>query len=372
MKGRTQLGVVLRVMAIMGVVELAIMVFIEFGLPREIRHLGVFIDPFLLVVLGAPLVAWWVVRPYERAHDKAVAAANLVATRDPLTRLPNRRVFTDYLDRSLAGVRRRHHFSAVLTLDLDGFREINETFGPEGGDTVLAGVAGHIAEHMRGEDLVCRLGGDEFAFALIDLGADRREAERSANDVADKLRQAVRQPIPFDNSLLQVDASFGVRVFGSEVLSAEHALRDAGVAMAQAKAAGRGCVVAVGVGGQPAFASPAAMLAEVERDHGEIDRCIDELLASANHRLPALHSLAARVSAHFGYEDEVLDRMHVAGAPAHHHTHAELAAQVQRMVTAATEDSAAEVAQEIRALVHRHIADFDSKIGAAAPAPGAG
>ena len=355
-------GVTLRVMVIMGVVELGIMFFIEFVLPRDIRHLGVFIDPLLLVVLGAPLVAWWVVKPYERARARAVADANFIAMHDPLTRLPNRRMFSQFLEHAVAGARRRHHYGAILVLDLDRFREINETFGHEAGDTVLQAVGTHIAGELRGEDFLCRVGGDEFAVALVDLSSERAAAERMAREVADKVRFALRRPVPFDDSLLQVDASVGVRLFGGDAVTAEMALREAGAAVVQAKAAGRGQVILASDAGAFALATRQTMFAEIERDHLEIDALVDELILTPTHRLAALQQLADKTLAHLRFEDEVAARVLGDAAAPHRTAHAALAERIGAAVAAATESSAPRVGMDIHAWVQAHIHEYDEKL----------
>lgn len=355
------LGITLRIMAIMVLVEMGIMVFIEFGMPRDYRHLAVFLDPLLLALFGAPLVAWWVVKPYEQERARAVADANFVAMHDPLTRLPNRRMFSQFLEHAVAGARRRHHFGAILMLDLDHFREINETFGHEAGDSVLTTVASHIAGELRGEDLLCRIGGDEFAVALVDLGPDRRAAENHAREVADKLRFALRRPVPFDDSLLQVDASVGLRLFGVDAEAAEMALREAGAAVVQAKAAGRGQVV-LADGGFFAFATRQAMFAEIERDHLEIDSLVDELILTPSHRLAALQQLADKTLAHLRFEDEVAARVLGSAAEPHRAAHALLAQRVEAAVASATEASAPRVGMDIHAWVQDHIAEYDERL----------
>lgn len=355
-------GVTLRVMAIMAAVELAIMVFIEFALPKHLRHLGVFLDPLILTLVGAPLVAWWVVRPYERERSRALAESNFVATHDPLTRLPNRRLFTQFVDHAIAATRRRSHFGAVLVFDLDHLREINETFGHEAGDVVLRGAAGNLAGELRAEDLLCRVGGDEFAVALIDLGADVFAAERHCREVADKLRIALHRPIPFDNALLQVDACVGIRLFGAEAVTAEMALREAGVAVVQAKRSGRGRTVLAKDEARFAQASRKALFTEIERDHLEIEGLVDELILTPSHRLAALQQLADKTLAHLSFESEVIAKVLGSDGDAHRQAHLELAARIEAAVAAASEASAPRVGMDIHAWIQQHIVEYDERL----------
>ena len=162
------------------------------------------------------------------------------ALHDPLTGLPNRVLFVDRLSHAL--VRRQHASGvAVLFVDLDDFKAINDTLGHATGDDLLRLVSDRLAGVLRAEDTACRIGGDEFAFLLE--GADRSLAER----VARRLLDALAQPFLLGGRMATLTASVGVAVHDAvfekgTTQTADQILRDADTAMYVAKARGKGLV----------------------------------------------------------------------------------------------------------------------------------
>ncbi|HSE09747.1 MAG TPA: sensor domain-containing diguanylate cyclase [Nocardioidaceae bacterium] len=158
------------------------------------------------------------------------------AMHDALTGLPNRLLFVDRLQTAATRQKRVGDGRvAVLFLDLDNFKEINDTHGHETGDRVLAEVASRVAHAVRGTDTVARIGGDEFA--VICEGAD----PKSAALVASRVQQAMEEPVVVDTEPFSVSMSIGLAL--SPPHGTEDLLRLADTAMYQAKAAGRGSVV---------------------------------------------------------------------------------------------------------------------------------
>jgi diguanylate cyclase (GGDEF)-like protein/PAS domain S-box-containing protein len=159
-----------------------------------------------------------------------------LADHDALTGLFNRRRFEEELDRALASAERYRHRGAVLVLDLDGFKHVNDTLGHPVGDELIARLAGTLRDELRESDIIARLGGDEFGVILPEAS----EAEASA--VASKLLRAVeRDGIVADSTgHARVTASVGLATFdGADGLSAEELLVEADIAMYDAKEAGR-------------------------------------------------------------------------------------------------------------------------------------
>ncbi len=160
-----------------------------------------------------------------------------LALYDPLTRLPNRRLFEDRLARSLARAEREGHEVAVLFVDLDRFKRVNDSLGHRGGDRLLEEVAERLAHCFRKVDTVARFGGDEFT-ALI----ESRSIDELLELLAGRLRAAFEEPFRILGTEVRVQASFGL-VRSSALqgpLDADDLLRYADVAMYQAKAAGAG------------------------------------------------------------------------------------------------------------------------------------
>jgi diguanylate cyclase (GGDEF)-like protein len=171
------------------------------------------------------------------AHLERELEWRRLSERDDLTGLPNRRCFLEMLDRHLASQRREHSRGALLLLDLDRFKELNDTFGHAAGDRLLVQVADAIRERLRDDDVLARLGGDEFAILLPRAGA--AEAGRVARSLVDLLS---REQMPATHGGTRpVSVSVGaVALTGAATGTAERALARADAAMYQAKAAGRG------------------------------------------------------------------------------------------------------------------------------------
>jgi diguanylate cyclase (GGDEF)-like protein/PAS domain S-box-containing protein len=153
-----------------------------------------------------------------------------LAFRDPLTGLPNRALFRDRVGHALAKRRRSRRVLAILFLDLDGFKAINESMGHAIGDRLLIEDARRLQACLRPGDTVARLGGDEFGLLLE--GA-RDEAE--AIEVARRLVQAAREPFAIDDRAIVVSASVGIAIVDRATASVDEALQNAGTAMYRAK-----------------------------------------------------------------------------------------------------------------------------------------
>ena len=158
-----------------------------------------------------------------------------LAYTDRLTGLPNRALFHDRLERALAMAKRRDAAVAILFLDLDRFKNINDSLGHEIGDRVLVMVAERLRRCLRAEDTLARLGGDEFAILLPEI-ADRRDTHL----VTDKCLAALSAPEVIGEHELTVNASIGVAVFPQDGADVQHLLRSADAAMYRAKARGGG------------------------------------------------------------------------------------------------------------------------------------
>jgi len=164
------------------------------------------------------------------------------AIRDPLTGLFNRRYMEEMLDREIFRVRRKRAPLGIIMLDLDHFKHFNDTFGHEGGDTLLQALAGLVRRNIRREDIACRYGGEEFIIilpeALLQITADRAEL----------LRQQVQelQVAYQDRPLGPINVSLGVAVFPDHGANGEALIRAADSALYRAKEGGRNRVVVAG------------------------------------------------------------------------------------------------------------------------------
>jgi diguanylate cyclase (GGDEF)-like protein len=159
----------------------------------------------------------------RQARENALAHRSL---HDPLTGLPNRTLFFDRLAQALLRVGRSRSCVAVMFLDLDGFKQVNDTRGHAAGDALLVEAGGALLGALRGGDTAARIGGDEFVVLCEDV-----EDEAEARTIAERLRDSLPSP-----------ASIGVALVGDRGADPEHVVRDADGAMYAVKAAGGGAI----------------------------------------------------------------------------------------------------------------------------------
>jgi diguanylate cyclase len=172
------------------------------------------------------------------SHRKQVERALVArALHDELTGLPRRALLMDRLQEALKRFDRRAAESALLFIDLDRFKHINDSWGHAAGDAVLKAVGARLAKGLRASDTVARLGGDEFVVLLPAL-----TVPPNAEAIARKLLEALERPIEFEGRILQVSASVGIVHFHDASETAEALMHRADTAMYAAKAAGRGQV----------------------------------------------------------------------------------------------------------------------------------
>ncbi len=172
-------------------------------------------------------------------QQMAEARIEYQAFYDLLTDLPNRRLFMDRLEQDLAHARRRGHYGALLFLDLDRFKTINDSLGHHIGDSLLQEVAQRLRAVLRQEDTAARLGGDEFVVLLSELSDDAEHAANTAQAVAERLLTALMRPYGIDHHDLHSSASIGIALYPMADESVDDLLRQADIAMYRAKESGR-------------------------------------------------------------------------------------------------------------------------------------
>lgn len=171
-----------------------------------------------------------------------------LAFHDMLTSLPNRRLLSDRLSQTMAASKRSGHYGALMFIDLDNFKPLNDTHGHEVGDLLLIEAADRLKSCMRETDTVARFGGDEFVVMLSDLNSDRAESASQAEIVAEKIRLALAEPYLLTikregkaDILVEhhCTASIGVALFINHEAEQDDILKWADMAMYQAKESGR-------------------------------------------------------------------------------------------------------------------------------------
>jgi len=169
-----------------------------------------------------------------RKHvDRRVA---YLAYHDDLTGLPNRLMFAEHLDLALARAQRHGREVAVLYVDLDGFKNVNDTYGHEAGDQLLRQVARRLERATRATDLVARHGGDEFLVLAADLPADGEPSAREiAHTIASHIEDALSAPAAVDGTTISAGGSVGIAVYPEDAGSRDELLRLADAAMYRSK-----------------------------------------------------------------------------------------------------------------------------------------
>lgn len=166
-----------------------------------------------------------------KEHEKQL---EYIAHYDALTSLPNRVLFADRLRQAMAQTERRKKELAVVYLDLDGFKVINDQYGHHVGDELLIIIAGRMEEALRQGDTISRLGGDEFVAVLSDLSS-----EEECTPILERLLLASSEPVVIHDTIIQVSSSIGVTLYPRDGVDAEQLLRHADLAMYQSKQSGK-------------------------------------------------------------------------------------------------------------------------------------
>lgn len=231
-------------------------------------------------------------RRYERER-KARLQAEAIAERciraaahDPLTGLPNRALFMERLDHVLTGRARKRGSFGVLLLDLDGFKEINDSLGHAAGDELLCAVAKRLTEAVQSFDTVARLGGDEFAILI------KNAAGAGHSEIAQRITAALAEPIVLQGQRRSISASLGMVVCRG-VDTPRELLRKADVAMYSARRQGKSRCAVFETGMYTAMAERLQMKSDLQRalDHGEFVVHYQPIVELPRHRLASIEAL---------------------------------------------------------------------------------
>lgn len=202
-----------------------------------------------LISLIAAVALWRSQRSREQAEEilaheetlrrQAEDEIRQMAFHDHLTQLPNRRLLFDRMNQLLSASVRHGRYSALLFLDLDGFKGLNDGHGHDRGDRLLKEVAKRLQGSIRQEDTVARWAGDEFIVMLSELSSDAEEAKRRASAVAEKILAGLAQDYDLDGLTYRCTASLGMTLFGRGKEPLDDIIKRADHLMYQAKASGR-------------------------------------------------------------------------------------------------------------------------------------
>jgi two-component system cell cycle response regulator len=235
--------VVFRIASIVLVVEFMVMLIIGHYHHNLNIYTEAILDVALLTLLSTPFIFYWVIKPFVDERDVTLAELSDMAHSDPLTKLPNRRHLELHFDQFIAGSLQKSIRGALMLIDLDGFKLINDVHGHDAGDAVLIEVASRLNATMRNEDIVSRLGGDEFVILIHHINSVESSATDVISSIAEKLLKVIIEPIDYKDLKLQVGASIGIRMLEFEEIAAETLIQDPDKAMYSAKQSGKGQAV---------------------------------------------------------------------------------------------------------------------------------
>jgi len=225
---------------IISLTELVVML----GLAAIPHDLGVFleaiIDVFLLVAVASPIFYIWIIKPFR---DEVLAQLSNMAYSDQLTGLPNRHFLIRDAEKLISESVRHKYYGALILIDLDDFKPVNDTYGHIAGDAVLTEIAKRLQSNIRAGDVASRVGGDEFIILLNRLNSDAILASKESINLAEKIQNILNEPINYQGQKLHVGSSFGIRLLGGDMMGVETAIREADIAMYKAKQEGKGRIV---------------------------------------------------------------------------------------------------------------------------------
>ncbi len=304
-------------------------------------------------------------------RTRTAAQLNLLAFSDPLTGLANRALFADRLRQAALDGHREGLGFALLMLDLDGLKPINDCHGHATGDVVLQKVAQRLVGYSRPTETVARLGGDEFAILLpgIRLGSD-------AVAVGERLLAAIRQPIAIGDLRLVLSISAGIAVFPDHGNTVEHLLIAADTALYAAKHEGGGrCALAWQI--TPGDPSPPAItwsvahevgVPEMDAQHARLAELLNELAVALhngeNHRTP-FGEFVRYAAFHFAAEERLMALASYADTAAHCDIHRRLLADVSCLALDGEGVSVSLILRYLQEWLFRHVDGADRELAAA-------
>ncbi|MDH4235413.1 MAG: diguanylate cyclase, partial [Gallionella sp.] len=191
---------------------------------------------------------------------------------DPLTKLPNRRLLMDRLKQALASTTRGKEHGALLFIDLDNFKTLNDSLGHEVGDLLLRQVAQRLEDCVREGDTVARLGGDEFVVMLAGLSGNFREAAFQSEAIGEKILASLNKPYKLSSHDCHSTPSIGITLFADHYSSIDEIMKRADISMYQAKDAGRNTIRFYDPGVQAAVSARALLEKDLRNalDNGQL------------------------------------------------------------------------------------------------------
>ncbi len=220
--------------------------FVTLNIDAEAKHwnsriINKMLVPIITMLIFSGILGWliWQNRAREKLLEhmfNSTSVLTSLANNDALTGLPNRRLLEDRMTQALKSARRSKQIVAVLFLDLDHFKAVNDTHGHNVGDKLLKSVAARLVDLLRVEDTIARIGGDEFIVLL-----PRIKDEKEVRMIAEKIVDGFTKPFTLGDKVLQLGASVGISMYPQHALTPKNLIKQADSAMYSAKRQGRSC-----------------------------------------------------------------------------------------------------------------------------------
>jgi len=313
----------------------------------------------------------WDATEQQRCRERLT----FLAYTDPLTGLANRSLFADRLHDAMLCARRHATAFAVLALDLDGFKAVNDTYGHDLGDLALQTVAQRFRGCLRDSDTLARIGGDEFAVLLPRL-SDRQAAEL----VAQRMIAALAAPLDFGASPVEIGTSIGIATWPEHAGSVDALLTAADTAMYRAKRGGRNRVCwAVRHSGRDSASLPpltwsaahAVGIQEIDEQHEHLARLVDRLSTALKDGLDSETTLAGvneviRYAAfHFATEERLMEQHQLADLARHRVEHRRLLHDIRHLRVDGDLASVSLILRFLQEWLLRHVDGLDRQLGQA-------
>ena len=311
-------------------------------------------------------------------HFRSETRHKPLAGSDPKTGLGNRAMFADRLRHTVLTTRGSARSHALLLLDLDGFRQINDRYGYAAGDLVLRRIADRLLASLRDTDTIVRLGGDAFAILVPNV-----IARTEAMTTADLLIELARQPVQIGQFEVRVGGSVGIAICPEHAGTADGLFAAADLALLAAKRRGRGCAVWASTA-SAAEMMPAPLiwstahetgLREIDEQHTTLMSLLNALVGAPRDETDhaaALDELLRYTMFHFATEERLMRTWCYGGAAAHHDLHRRLLDDLRDLRLDGTKMSIGLIARYLREWLLRHIDGADRDLANACLAAGAG
>lgn len=356
------LSVTLKILVIMGAVEFSVMLLGEVVIHNLDHNYYAWLDAVVLIFVSTPIIVFWVVKPYVMLQKRAIAEAKFNAFHDPLTKLPNRRLLTEHIENCLSISTRNDIIGALLFIDLDGFKRINDSNGHAIGDQVLIEVAERLTHTVRSEDIVSRYGGDEFVIFLQDSGGNVYDAKVHVLNIVNKISTVISEPIAIGSQAFHVDCSFGVNVLSGNWISAPLAIHEADMAMYQAKKSQKTKVVFSDDIVIKWYSRVKTGIIEIDREHQHLDFLIRSFIESTENRVEHLKAVADALKNHFQSEEWISIQQSLNMSEKHKQEHRRLEKLLAELTAKLDTSNILDGLKLIQQIIQSHIVGYDTQL----------